>query len=487
MNWGDLTRKIVASNIIFPQIDDFPLECNLPDGSTGTCRNLKYCPTAITAKNITVCYYEQFEQFVCCRNNIWSDVTNRPITRACEGEMPASTPFLKGRGIGVQIPYVLRGLRTYLGEFSYMAALGWDMMFDENQYEYKCGGVLISHKYILTAAHCGVSNGAPPAVALLGGSNLNDSSVKPAKIDQVLLYPGYKVNESYHDIALIKLKDSVLGSDPICLWGTYTLDDVNVTAIGYGHTQFAGASTVTLLKAYLTIIANRECDLHYKAEETLPHGIAETQICAKDPERLRDTCQGDSGGPLVLHTADRHGITRSYVIGITSFGKPCGFNIPAVYTRVSEYIDWIEKIVNEQYLHLDYYSIIRPDHALAAFEAKMELDELQAYHHAMVRIILQPQKDFSQFVEACFCPFPAQLAKIRSYLDREAQDLVTTLHENLEKRRREPQTSLTTQIAIQLAAHILEKYYPSHIIARFMLTGGYDIVSSHYSIFKNEF
>lgn len=156
-------------------------------------------------------------------------------------------------------------------------------------------------------------------------------------------------------------------------------------------------------------------------------------------------------------------------------------------------------------LALDYYFIIRPEQALAAFEAKMELDELQAYQHAMERIILQPQKDFSQFVEACFGPFSAQLSKTGPYLglDREAQDLMTTLHEKLEKRRRELQTALTTQvktriklntkelkvnsikcsnkladethcchlqIAIQLAAHILEKYYPSHIIARLSIS-----------------
>ncbi|KAI8129847.1 hypothetical protein CVS40_1285 [Lucilia cuprina] len=136
-------------------------------------------------------------------------------------------------------------------------------------------------------------------------------------------------------------------------------------------------------------------------------------------------------------------------------------------------------------LALDYYFIIRPEQALAAFEAKMELDELQAYQHAMERIIMQPQKDFSQFVEACFGPFSAQLSKSGPYLslDREAQDLMTTLHEKLEKRRRELQTALTTQvktriklntkelkIAIQLAAHILEKYYPSHIIARLSIS-----------------
>ncbi|XP_022219927.2 uncharacterized protein LOC111072385 isoform X2 [Drosophila obscura] len=136
-------------------------------------------------------------------------------------------------------------------------------------------------------------------------------------------------------------------------------------------------------------------------------------------------------------------------------------------------------------LALDYYFIIRPEQALAALEAKMELDELQAYQHGTERVVLQPQQDFLQFVEACFGPFSAQISKIGPYLslDREAQDLMSTLHEKLEKRRRELQTALTTQvksriklntkelkIAIQLAAHILEKYYPSHVIGRLSIS-----------------
>jgi hypothetical protein len=41
---------------------------------------------------------------------------------------------------------------------------------------------------------------------------------------------------------------------------------------------------------------------------------------------------------------------------------------------------------------------IRPEQALAAFEAKMELDELAAYQHNMEQMILQPQKDFRYVV-----------------------------------------------------------------------------------------
>ncbi|XP_063235543.1 uncharacterized protein LOC134538292 isoform X2 [Bacillus rossius redtenbacheri] len=133
----------------------------------------------------------------------------------------------------------------------------------------------------------------------------------------------------------------------------------------------------------------------------------------------------------------------------------------------------------------NYFYQIRPEQALAAFEAKMELDELSAYQHEMEQMILQPQKDFSQFVEACFGPFSAQLSKSGPYLslEKEAQDLISALHEKLERRRRDLQsglgvavrskiklTTIELKMSIQQAALMLERFYPSHVLQRLALS-----------------
>ena len=53
--------------------------------------------------------------------------------------------------------------------------------------------------------------------------------------------------------------------------------------------------------------------------------------------------QGDSGGPLVILNRDyEHMYT---LIGVTSLGRVCGSIIPGIYTRVYNYIEWIETIV----------------------------------------------------------------------------------------------------------------------------------------------
>lgn len=111
----------------------------------------------------------------------------------------------------------------------------------------------------------------------------------------------------------------------------------------------------------------------------------------------------------------------------------------------------------------------------------MEWDELAAYQVVIENTILQPQKDFAQFVEACFGSFSVQLAKNGPYknLEKEGQDLIGVLHEKLERRRRDLQTGLSVtvkskiklttnelKIAIQQGALMLERFYPIHIIPK---------------------
>lgn len=88
-----------------------------------------------------------------------------------------------------------------------------------------------------------------------------------------------------------------------------------------------------------------EVALKYNTRVNLPayrNGIGQSQYCAYDPQGRNDSCQGDSGGPLQFFPNPD---ALATVVGVVSFGISCGTELPAFYTRVAYYLDWIESFV----------------------------------------------------------------------------------------------------------------------------------------------
>ena len=84
-----------------------------------------------------------------------------------------------------------------------------------------------------------------------------------------------------------------------------------------------------------------ECSQVY--QEGAGFTIQETMQCAGGEGRT--SCNGDSGGPLVCYSQQDN---SWYQVGIVSFGpSPCDENIPAVYTRVAAFADWIEQTIQQ--------------------------------------------------------------------------------------------------------------------------------------------
>ena len=92
----------------------------------------------------------------------------------------------------------------------------------------------------------------------------------------------------------------------------------------------------------LPIMSNEKCRQMY-AKAGFQKRVPSTAVCAGFAEGGKDSCEGDSGGPLMAWS-DQHNAWT--VVGIVSNGIKCAEpNLPGVYTRVSEYIDWINKYV----------------------------------------------------------------------------------------------------------------------------------------------
>nr|AYV99574.1 venom polypeptide [Dolopus genitalis] len=240
----------------------------------------------------------------------------------------------------LNFPFIVGGDPAEEGQFPFQVGVQTHKQ-NENGEEYKswCGGSLISDQVVLTAAHCVV--GGISTEIFLGASHLGKG--KPMKIN--VGKEGMIFHEDYrgmnNDIAVVILPSKITFSAKIQLVNLPRRSQQNNTfeksigwISGWGMMGDDKGSTEQLQFTRRWILPHDYC--HYYFPGTFR---PETQVCV-DGSHAISACRGDSGGPLTIVEEDE---TRT-LVGLTSYGKyTCAKGFPAVYARVTPYLDWIHE------------------------------------------------------------------------------------------------------------------------------------------------
>ncbi|ETE65151.1 Transmembrane protease serine 12, partial [Ophiophagus hannah] len=209
---------------------------------------------------------------------------------------------------------IVGGLDAQLGGWPWQVSL--ELYHFGKGFVHVCGGSLINHNSVLTAAHC-IKEWTVPSFwrAVVGLHHITRHHVhtRRSRIRAIIMHPGFNKITYENDIVLFKLMESIQFNQyiqPICIPDVPVAlnDEMPCFITGWGQTTEKERARDVLQEAQVNIIPISTCNRHdwYAG-------------------------MGDSGGPLVCYIPE---LTRYYLVGISSFGYGCGRpRLPGVYLQ----------------------------------------------------------------------------------------------------------------------------------------------------------
>ncbi|XP_023603935.1 kallikrein-7-like [Myotis lucifugus] len=190
--------------------------------------------------------------------------------------------------------------------------------------EFHCAGVLVNQQWVLTVAHCRLSE----YIVQMGSDLLFDGHAQRIRTTQSFVHPWYNHSNYNYDIMLLKLPSPVTLSptvNTIDLPSSCKDPGTSCTVSGWGVTTADAATNPSeLMCSNVNIISAQECKQSYQDL------LKRYMLCAVPPDGLSNSCTV----PCKALVSPGH--------------APCTLRFaPVVYTRLCKYRKWLYKTMKD--------------------------------------------------------------------------------------------------------------------------------------------
>ncbi|XP_019886768.2 serine protease 53 [Ooceraea biroi] len=243
---------------------------------------------------------------------------------------------------GLPTSHIIGGTDAPVGKYPHHVALKYDGRF-------RCGGSIISKRYILTAAHCVNTLADPKKLVVHAGTIYLNETGDVYQTESTVWHAGFDDYRLNNDIGLIRVNRDIVFSNvikPIAVAQEDSAGENTPCVVsGWGRTSVNGPTPNTLQELALKVYSPEKC----KRESWQ---VTDNHICTLT-KAGEGVCFGDSGSALLANGAQ---------IGIASFVVPCALGIADKFTKVYAYRSWLEEHTVDvvYYMFLFLFEIGRP-------------------------------------------------------------------------------------------------------------------------------